>query len=195
MKTFLICAYPRSRTFWLSQFLSMAGVSACSHEATEFAGSVAEFWSNGEKYAAGCDFYGNSDSANIYVLRALLADRPLTRVVWVDRPIEEVKISMANMGMPVTDHALGNLVEMRMLNQDCFDLVIQYRHLQFAQVCRELWEFCLPGVEFDYGRWGIFHNRRLGYSKDNPMPVKDFRKFMPWVRRELDAFREEEMMG
>src|SRR6516165_8958202 len=72
--TFIICGYPRSRTMWLSRFLTLDGISYCTHEATEFAGSQEQFWSNAEKYAQQCDYYGNSDSANIFVLPALLAE-------------------------------------------------------------------------------------------------------------------------
>lgn len=193
---FLICGYPRSRTFWLSKFLSVPGVSICTHEACEFAGSVEEFWNNAEySTAAGCEFYGNSDSANIYVLRSMLAERPLTKVVWIDRPIDEVRRSMQSIGMPVIEHALENLMIMREYNESCFDMVIPYRDLHYAAVCRQLWEFCLPGVQFSYARWGLYDCQKLGYSKEHPMPQKDFVRFLHWVQHELDGMREERAMG
>lgn len=190
--TFLICGYPRSRTMWLSKFLTVEGISVCTHEATEFAGSVDEFWRNAESYAQGMDIYGNSDSANIFVLPSLLAEKPLTRVVWVDRPITEVANSMANIGMPFNETGLRNLMTMREMYEEHFDLVVDYEELRIGDVCKMIWEFCLSGIEFDWARWGVFQHQKLGYSKENPMPPKHFQKFLDWVKRDIDELKQEQ---
>lgn len=192
--TFLICSYPRSRTMWLSKFLSVEGVSVCTHEASEFAGSADEFWRNSESYANGADIYGNSDSANIFVLPALLAEKPLTRVVWVDRPITDVARSMAAISMPFTETGLRNLMSMREMYEEHFDLTVNFEDLRSGEACKVVWEFCLPGIPFDWSRWGVFQHQKLGYSKESPMPPKFFQKFLGWVQREIDELKQEKMM-
>lgn len=190
---FLICGYPRSRTMWLSQFLTMEGVSVCTHEATEYAGSVEEFWNNAETYAEGLEIYGNSDSANIFVLPALLAERPLTRVVWIERNIVDVARSMKNIGMEFNEIGLRNLMTMRELYRKHFDLVIEYEALRQGDVCAVLWEFCLPRFPFDWARWGAFQHRKIGYSKKN-LPQKSAEKFLRWAQREIDDLKMENII-
>ena len=171
---------------WLSKFLSVEGVCVCTHEATEFAGSASEFWTNGEHFANGREFYGNSDSANIFVLPALLAEMPMTRVIWVARPVVEVAKSMKAAGMLCNEKALRTLIDLREKYWNMFDLMVGFRDLQHMEICKGLWEFCLPGVPFDYGRWGRYANRRICYSKEQPFPRKNYDLFLPWVLRELE---------
>jgi hypothetical protein len=186
--SFLICAFPRSRTMWLAHFLSVSGVSVCTHEATEFAGSAAEFWQNAEGTAEsfGVSIYGNSDSANIFVLPALLADQPLTRVVWIARPIVEVAKSMKAANMPFTEQSARTLMAMRDRYKEYFDVVIEFSDLERMDVCKDLWEFVLPGVSFDFDRWGIFHSKKIAYTKDNPYPPKAYGKLLAWIEREIN---------
>jgi hypothetical protein len=143
---------------WLAHFLSVSGVSVCTHEATEFAGSATEFWQNAENTAEsfGVSIYGNSDSANIFVLPALLAER-----------------------------SARTLIAMRDAHQDHFDTVISFKSLERMDVCRWIWEYCLPGVPFDAGRWGLFHSKKIGYSAANPSPLKPYAKFLAFVQREI----------
>lgn len=189
--TFLICGFPRSRTMWLSQFLSVPAISFCTHEATEFAADAEEFWANGERYCQGLDIYGNSDSANVYGLRSMLALRPMTKVVWINRPMNEVRESMANIGMPMNETTILHLTRLRDLCWDYIDLCVDFDCLAYVHECRAIWEFCLPEVPFDYGRWCFYNDRKICYSKENPMPNKSFSKFLAWAKREVDELRLE----
>ena len=173
---------------WLSHFLTIPGESFCGHEGTEYAGSAEEFWDNAEQCCkqTGAEIYGNSDSASIFVLPALLAARPLTRVVWIERPIVEVAKSMKAIGMPFDEKALRNLMYLRSKYAEHMDMVVGFDQLQSGLVCKQVWEFCLPGLPFDWGRWQKFNDQKIGYSKEHPMPPKNFQKFLAWVKRELD---------
>lgn len=192
--TFLICGYPRSRTMWLSKFLTVEGISVCNHEATEFAGSAEEFWANAEKEAADCEYYGNSDAANIFVLPSLLAERPLTQVVWIERDMIEVARSMKNIGMPINELGLNNLMTMRQVHQKHFDLIIGYEALHSGDVCKMVWDLCLPKVPFDWARWGAFQHQNIGYSKTNPWTHKNTDKLLGWAQREIDDLRAENII-
>jgi hypothetical protein len=180
--TFLICAFPRSRTLWLSHFLSVPGVSKCTHEATEHAASAQEFWANAE--CAGADIYGNSDSANIYVLPSMLAEKPLTRTVWIARPIVEVCASMKAAGLEFTEQAARTLMRMRDEYRVHLDLTIDFHALNSMETCRALWEFVLPGVAFDAGRWGLYADRKIAYGPGNMPPVQATDKFLSWFHDE-----------
>jgi hypothetical protein len=179
---------------WLSKFLTIPGISVCTHEATEFAADPEEFWANGEQFCEKCSIYGNSDSANIFCLASMLAARPLTRVVWIERHIVDVAESCRVAKISFTEESGRTLLAMRDLHRDYFDLVIKYEDLQSAEVCRTLWEFCLPKIAFDYGRWALFESKKLCYTAQNPPPVKSFEKYLKWVHRDLDALKAERIL-
>lgn len=181
--SFLICSFPRSRTLWLSHFLSIPGICTCTHEATEHAASAQEFWTNADRYRTG--IYGNSDSANIFVLPSILAERPLTRTVWIARPIVEVCASMKAAGLEFTEHAARTLMQLRDEYQAHLDMVIDYEELNSMAECKALWEFVLPGsVPFDAGRWRIFANKKIAYTASNPPPPQTTEKFLLWIKDE-----------
>jgi hypothetical protein len=162
------------------------------HEATEFASNAQEFWSNADCYSCGREFYGNSDSANILVLPSLLAERPLTRIVWIERPIAEVRKSLIRAKIPFRDGWDRVLTEKRDSYAEYFDLIMDYRDLETMDGCRKLWECCLPGAQFDYGRWGQYHARKICYDADNPYPEKSYEKLLAWIWTEVQGIPIEE---
>jgi hypothetical protein len=184
--SFLICGFPRSRTLWLSRFLSVPGVSTCTHEATEFAASSQEFWANAEEHCqkTGAEIYGNSDSANIFVLPSMLAQRPLSRTVWIARPIVEVCASMKAAGLEFTEQAARTLMRLRDEYRVHLDLTVDFHALNSMATCKALWEFVLPGVAFDAGRWGLYADRKIAYGPGNMPPVQATDKFLSWFHDE-----------
>jgi hypothetical protein len=154
------------------------------HEATEFASSPQEFWSNADGFILGREVFGNSDSANNLVLPSILAERPLTRVVWVERPIAEVRESLLRAKIPFCEGWDKVLLEMRDRHAEYFDLIMDYSELDTMDGCRKIWEFCLPGVQFDYGRWGRYSVQKICYSADNPYPEKSYEKLLIWLEAE-----------
>ena len=189
--SFLICSFPRSRTLWLSKFLTIPGVAVCTHEATEYAGSAAEFWKNAEDFCSdsGAPVYGNSDCASIYVLPAMLAQRPLTRTVWVARPIQEVCASLKAAGMGFDENTARTLMSLRDEYLVHVDMVIDYYALNTMAGCQALWEFVLPDVPFDVGRWGQFAGRKIAYTASNPQAPRKTDKFLGWVTEELSQWQ------
>jgi hypothetical protein len=184
MDSFLICGFPRSRTLWLSHFLTVPSICICTHEATEHADSAEEFWRNADHFSYGHEFYGNSDSANNLVLPSLLAERPLAKVVWIERPIAEVRESLLRAKIPFAEGWDKVLPEIRDRHVEYFDLIMDWRDLSTMHGCRKIWEFCLPGVPFDYGRWGTYNARKICYSAENPYPEKSYEKLLVWLRNE-----------
>lgn len=97
MKTFFICALPRSRTAWLSVFLTH-GNSFCFHEPavglTDFRQMRTLFESTGRKVV------GSADCGNSWIVDGLAREFPQSLFVVVRRPLKEVRQSMLEMGLP-----------------------------------------------------------------------------------------------
>lgn len=188
--TFLICGFPRSRTLWMSKFLSVPGLSCCTHEATEHAGNANEFWKNAETFtqAVHARIYGNSDSANIFVLASMLAQKPLCKTVWIARPITEVCASMKAAKMDFNEQAARMLLRLRDDNRGFLDLFVDYDALNSMRTCQEVWEYVLPGVPFDLQRWRQFSVQNLAYRNGHPRP-RQTEKFLGWVNQEMSQWQ------
>ena len=92
MKTaFLLCGLPRSRLLWLSRFFSVPRQSICLCDGLARATNAEDFWIMAEELCEpmGVEYFGNSEILNLPLLPALLAARPMTKVVWIHRPIED----------------------------------------------------------------------------------------------------------
>lgn len=190
--TFLLCGYPRSRTLWLANFFTIPEVSLCQHEALEFAASSQEFWKNAEVNALSSNVhaYGNSDSSNIMVLPALLARQPLTKVIWIERPLLEVRASMLNAGFVFPSNVEKTLLAYRNAYEELFDAAIPYPKLAEMTTMRGLWQLVLPDVPFDYGRWGQLAGKVMRYDSSNydlfnPDRVKKLIRFIQTEGEEI----------
>jgi hypothetical protein len=148
------------------------------------AASAQEFWDNAEQNNE--PVYGNSDSANIFVLSALLAARPLTKVVWIDRPIKDCVISMSKAGFPHSNESVELLVNLRLKCESLFDLKIDFSDLGCLQVITQLWRFLLgQEVPFDYGRWGVLEATRMAYNFNEYLErPRDLEKFLAFISQE-----------
>jgi hypothetical protein len=109
----------------------------------------------------------------------------LTRVVWIERPIAEVRESLIRAKIPFCGAWDRVLTEKRDSYAEYFDLIMDWRELSTMDGCRKIWEFCLPGVQFDYGRWGQYNAKKICYSVDNPYPEKSYEKLLVWLQAEL----------
>jgi hypothetical protein len=165
---------------WLANFLSVPGVCVCDHEATQWAASSHEFWEKAERCPE--PVYGNSDSANILVLPALLAARPLTKVVWIDRKIEDAAKSMRAAGFVCTKEGMDLLDMHRRRYRDLFDLLVPYEELGRLEIIKHIWRFLLGNSHFDFGRWGILESTKIAYDArhyiDHPRDTAKFLKFI-----------------
>jgi hypothetical protein len=188
MKTFLICCYPRSRSLWLSYFFSIPGICVCEHEASEHAASSQEFWQRAEDVAGWTPVYGNSDSANLYVLPALLAARPLTKVVWVERHMAEVATSMRRAGFPFDGEQVVRLINMRQACDPYIDVSIGYHRLEHKEYVRWLWEYLIEEVPFDEKRWEALKDQKLAYTAAT-LPFKSTDKFMRFLANETEHLK------
>lgn len=97
VKTFFICSLPRSRTAWLSVFLTH-GDSFCFHEPAVELSDFSQFRPLFE--STGRQVVGTSDCGNAWIVDGLAREFPESRFVVVRRPLEAVRQSMLEMGLP-----------------------------------------------------------------------------------------------
>lgn len=163
---FIIYGLPRSRTAWLSMFLSYKDWT-CHHEKAMFMrsmGDVKELFSNPNT--------GTVETGAPYgrcLVRWLM---PNVKEVVILRPVEDCVSSLMNIdfeGMFTFDR--DKLRKLMTRGRRCLDkiakdpnvLVINYADLDNEETCKKLFEFCLS-YQFDSEWWN--------YMKDKNIQVK-----------------------
>ena len=155
---FVVFALPRSRSFWLSRYLSCAGYH-CWHE------QAPHFRSLGDVQAwLSQDFTGASETTAAPFWRTIVAARPDVRVLVVRRPVGEVVDSLMRLdmrGVCAFDHAK---VERAMLQLDRkldqiearvgTALSVQFADLTTEATCARVFKHCLC-VPHDHNWWAM----------------------------------------
>jgi hypothetical protein len=147
MNPFFIFALPRSRTAWLSVFLTSTH-SFCYHEALCQCNRIAhlkQLLLRAETPAA-----GNSDSGNIIFRETILENFPDARIVIVLRDPKAVHKSLALAGVEMDEDAVdGFYKDLLVLAKEYEDsaLVVDYRDLDNLDTLATIWEFCVGDVE------------------------------------------------
>lgn len=152
---FVIFALPRSRTAWLSKFLTV-GDWVCGHDEIRHCRSLddAKAW-----FAQPCVGTIETAAAPFWRLTAKIA--PRARIVVIRRPVEEVVASMLAIpgmvfdeecltaAMRALDHKLDQ-IEARL---PC--LSVKYADLAHEKTCKAVFEYCLP-YRHDPERWAAW---------------------------------------
>ncbi len=155
MRPFVIYGLPRSRTAWISMFLTYKDCT-CHHERAMFMRSLQDVR---ELFAAANT--GSAETGAPYgrcLLKWLVPD---IREVVILRPVEECVNSLMKIdfdGMFVFDRDKLNKLMLRgrraldKIAKDPKVLVINYADLDKEETCKKLFEFCLP-YAFDREWW------------------------------------------
>jgi hypothetical protein len=158
IRPFLILALPRSRTFWLSNFLSYRDWH-CGHDELRHVRTLGDVQS---WLSQPCT--GTVETACAPFWRLIPAH---VRTVVVRRPVEDVINSMMASMPPGTFDRAGMtklmLRQEQKLNQvqkRTKALMIGFEELNSPSSCRELFEYCLP-YEFDRAWWDSFSKVNL----------------------------------
>lgn len=152
MTPFVIFALPRSRTYWLSHFLSYQGW-ICGHDEARHVRSVDDVRSWLAMPAA-----GTVETAASPFWRLLLQERPDARVVVVRRPVAEVIDSLSRVGVVFDlDILTRNMIRLdRKLDiiERRFPgaLSVRYEDLTLEATCKTVFEHCLP-FQHNHDRW------------------------------------------
>lgn len=166
MTPFIIYALPRSRTAWLSRFLSY-GDWTCYHEQLTFMRSLEEM----QRFFARPNM-GSAETAGIQGRHLIRYVAPDIREIVILRPVDEVvnSILSINIGMAGTYNVpllqrnmeYGDR-ELRKLSKKHGVLVLNYEDLELEENCKRIFEYCLP-YRFDKVWWEFFKSQNIQVS-------------------------------
>ena len=149
-KTFLICSLPRSRTAWISNFLTY-GPSFCFHE--PFVNVVPQDM----KYRFELmphDYLGIADSLCTLFIEDLLKIFPESKIVVIRRPVEEVIRRFSEMGLHTGDFLLRMDGQLSAVQNQYDPLVIDYHKFNPGLI----WEYLIPEVPLSKSRMHMLEN-------------------------------------
>lgn len=141
---FIVLSLPRSRSFWVSKFLSFREWS-CGHDDARFFRGMDDVRSWLSQ-----DCVGSAETAVSPFWRLIRAIRPDANIVTVRRPVGEVVDSILATGYPRDRESLTAQMTALDKKLDQIEkrvpgvLSVKFANLKQEQVCAELFEHCLP---------------------------------------------------
>ena len=150
-RPFLIVGLPRSRTAWLSVFMTAAG-SICYHEPI---GGIRDISDIEAIYKS--DYYkfvGISDSGLGFFLDWILKNiQPRTLIV--ERDLVEVDESMDLLGFPRTNATELLSAELQKFKEHSSVMWVPYEALNVKRVMQKIYWHLMPGQPFDEERYEL----------------------------------------
>lgn len=167
---FIIYALPRSRTAWLSNFLTY-GDWTCHHEHAIFMrsiGDIKDFFSHPN---IGC-----AETAAVAGRHLIHSVCPNIKEVVILRPVDEVVDSFMN--LDISDIATYNREKLqkviayedrmlRKITEEPNVLTVNFEDLKHEETCAKIFEHCLP-YKFDKTWWESLKNKNI------QVDVKDY---------------------
>lgn len=198
MRTFFIFSLPRSRTSWLANFLTY-GDARCFHEALISCHRASDLRSIFEETKK--PTVGNSDCLNALVADDLLAAFPESRLVVIERNLEEVEESLSALGSWDRGMIAWMREGLEHVKAKHDPLVVPYETLGTPEGCKRVWDHCIAETPFDQARWEMLdalnvqvdlekHTARVARNRDALDHL--LRDFYPYHWRVLAAERLEQ---
>jgi hypothetical protein len=182
---FIVFTAGRSRSYWLSHFLTY-GEHKCWHD------KMLEFSTVRELQNFLCiPRTGMSDSgAALYAVHAINNIWPMAKRVVVRRPVEDVVTSFIRMQgyhPRLRDVVDGLQPILSFVSSMPGTLTVNFDDLDEEKVCRSVFEHCLP-YRFDRGHWLALRDWKLSvnfadvmrYTKDNEQRIASFMRETRW---------------
>lgn len=157
---FVVFALPRSRTKWLSEFLSPPGWT-CTHDLPIEAGSLEDiYWALDG---------GTSGSVETGLTRAALSIRerfPQSRFVVVRRPVHEVVASATPFGWVFPEGYLeAEEKRLAAISEMPNTVTVDFRDLQTEVTCRKVFEHCI-GRPMAAAWWAALRDQNIQIDMD-----------------------------
>lgn len=184
---FVIFGMPRSRTFWLSNFLSYRGWT-CGHEELRHLRSIDDI-----KSWLALPMTGTAETAGAPWWRTLRHMAPAARVVIVRRPIADVHASMMQLGCGFQADALWFVLHRIARKLDQIEarwpgaLAVTYRDLDDEAMCARVFEHCLP-FPHDHDWWARV--AALNLQCDMPALMRYCHAHMPQLEKVAAQVRQ-----
>lgn len=183
---FIIYALPRSRTAWLSEFLTYKDWE-CYHECAVFMRSIDEVKSFFKSENVGC--VETAAAQGRCLIKSIVPD---IREVVILRPVGDVVDSLMqldSMGVVKYDPIIlrrnmeyGDRV-LRKIAKESNVMVIDYADLNKEETCRAIFEYCLP-YSFDKAWWNSLKDKNIQvdvgaffrYYHENKQAIEAFKR-------------------
>ncbi len=149
MDNFFIISLPRSRTAWLSNYLTYED-SFCFHEGLVGCDSLKAL--RGKMEATGFKKVGNSDCMNILLIDNIMDEFPDAKFVFVHRPKEQVIHELRGLGL--NENGFIEIAVQKMETFCDFGLHVNYDDLKDPLTCAEVYSYC-TGNESNFDRWRL----------------------------------------
>lgn len=146
MPPFIIYALPRSRTVWLSKFLTY-GRFHCYHDIVVNLHTVTDLRAF---FAIPCT--GTAETGMVDGWKLVKKLVPNAKIVVIKRPIEEVKSSLAKFGINWNDDLTRRDALLDEVSQEDGVLTVSFDDLNTEETCKKIFEHCL-GISFDRDWW------------------------------------------
>lgn len=182
---FVVYALPRSRTAWLSVFLTY-GAWACRHEAAAFMRKVGDL-----PALLSQPNTGTVETSASYGHALVKHYAPAAKIAVIRRPVDEVVASTLELakGLVVYDEPmLRRNMEYGARTLDAIAaepgvLALDYSALNTEEGARQIFEHCLP-YAFDRGHWEALKDQNLQVN------FRDFLNYHLANRAEIFAFKD-----
>jgi len=162
MGNFIVHGLPRSRTKWLSKFLTYKDYT-CTHEMAMTFREVDDFRNHFKENIGSCE---TGVAQGWWMIQRVL---PGIKTVVVKRPVEEVLQSLKALDLgPYSFFDWGRLEHLMHYGDKMLDqisnhpgvLTVQFKDLKRMETCASVFEHCLP-YKFDIKHWSQLKNQNL----------------------------------
>lgn len=161
---FFVLSLPRSRSKWMSEFLSYGG-KLCGHDLVVDCASAGDF----ERALEQLD--GTCETGAVLGWKVLRAKWPRAKFVTVHRPIGEIVRSFEILGLAVDFMDLAMKEQMLLaLSQSPGVVSITFDQLSSFEVCGAIFGHCLGmGLEYDY--WAELNSKNIQIDMEQRLRV------------------------
>lgn len=190
MNTFIVAGLPRSALGWLSRFLSIPGYSHCFCDLCSDVASAEEFWEKAEQFAAlqGYEYIGCSELLTLPLFASLMAARPLSKAIYIDRRLTESKRAAQAAGQEIQPWLWEALTRYRLKAEEHFDSVIPYVQLDDSRTMQTAFQTLFgETIPWNQKRFEAFRRRPITCPKNTLSPQRHER-LVGFLQREVEVF-------
>jgi hypothetical protein len=131
------------------------------------------------------EYFGNAELFNLPLLPSLLAARPMTKVVFIHRPMMESIKAAEAVGYHIPVRIWQAMAAHLTKYIEYVDWIVPFGLIDDEATMRTLWEKVLPDVPWNQRRWQAFVHRRIVCDRAN-VPNASYEKLEQFLGAEIE---------
>jgi hypothetical protein len=149
--------------------------------------SAEAFWATAEELCEerGVGIFGNSEILNLPLLPAFLAARPMTKVVWIHRPMEDSIKAAEACGYHIPARIWQAFAAHLTNYLEHVDWIVPFGLIDDEATVRTLWEKVLPDVSWNQRRWQAFVGKRIVCERSK-VADRSYEKLQQFMEAEVE---------